>query len=88
MKIDEDGTINISDDKEYRNHISRLSESYTAPCVYCTQDCGPLHGRAECGRYQEWIERTEAGTIRKKMRKRRNGRKNSMVQDGGQTAGG
>ena len=88
MQIDDDGTINISDAKTYRTHISRLSESYTAPCAYCTKDCGPIYGRAECEKYQSWINQTEAGIIRKKMKRRRNGKKDFTGRDVGPTADG
>lgn len=42
---------------EYRDHMRRLEELATCPCVNCTKVCDRASTIAECDAYHEWWER-------------------------------
>lgn len=42
---------------EYRDHMRRLEELTTCPCMKCTKVCDRASTIAECDAYHEWWER-------------------------------
>lgn len=57
----EDGTIDITHmtDEDRREHLRRISQLQTCPCVYCTTICDRRSTVAECDPYQDWLRHNE-----------------------------
>lgn len=52
--------------EEYKAHMKILQSRTTCPCVYCQSDCVRASDRAECERYQEWMDFTDPLRRKKK----------------------
>lgn len=60
MPIDDD-VIDIihMTDEDRREHLRRISQLQTCPCVYCTAVCDRMSTIAECRPYQKWLRHNE-----------------------------
>lgn len=61
MPKPDDDVIDISHmtDEDRREHLRRISQLQTCPCVYCTAICDRMSTIAECGPYQKWLRHNE-----------------------------
>ena len=59
MKEKEDNTIDIShmSSAEYKNHMRRLEQLTTCPCVNCVKICDRWSTVQQCEPYQAWLQR-------------------------------
>ena len=60
MPLDDD-VIDISHmtDEDRREHLRRISQLQTCPCVYCTAICDRMSTIAECEPDQKWLRHNE-----------------------------
>lgn len=61
MPKPDDDVIDISHmtDEDRREHLRRISQLQTCPCVYCTAICDRMSTIAECEPYQDWLRVNE-----------------------------
>lgn len=61
MPKTDDDVIDITHmtDEDRREHLRRISQLQTCPCVYCTAICERTSQTAECGPYQKWKAHNE-----------------------------
>ena len=54
----DDDVIDVShmSDEEHREHMRRISQLCSCPCMTCVRDCTTMSGINECEPYQRWMD--------------------------------